>query len=85
MTFTKEQIEQIRQAAQTVIDITTHEAAIADALDNPEYLASEIIALTEWCSASIEHNANVARKVLELYSWPQGVAVEVKVQFNLPY
>lgn len=83
--YTASEVAQIQKSAQSVIDITIHEASIIDCLDNPEYLASEIIALVEWTSASISHNGAVASMVLNSYPWPMGVSVEVKNQFNLPY
>jgi hypothetical protein len=85
MTFTVAEIESIKQAAQAVIDITTYEAAKIDCLDNPEYLASEIIALVEWTSTKVEHNNAVAKLVLDSYNWPMGVSLPVKEQFNMPY
>jgi hypothetical protein len=85
MTFTVADIAAIQKACQSVIDVTIHEASINDCLDNPEYLASEIVALVEWCSMSIAHNGAVAKLVLDSYPWPMGVSVEVKAQFNLPY
>jgi hypothetical protein len=83
--YTGIELEQIKVAATSVIDIVLYEAAKVDATDNPEYLASEIIALVEWSSRAIAHNGAVAQLVLNSYPWPNGVGVEVKAQFNLPY
>ena len=85
MVFNVADIQSIKHAAETVISQATYQATRFDCLDNPEYLACEIIALVEWCSASINHNGAIAKLVLESYPWPQGVAIEVKAQFNLPY
>jgi len=83
--YTGIELEQIKKAAQSVIDMTVYNATRFDCMDNPDYLASEIIALVEWTSAHIEHNSAVARMALDSYPWPNGVSVEVKAQFNLPY
>jgi len=84
-TFTSEQVKGIKESAQRVTDLVLDSAKRIEALDCPQYLAVEIMALVEWCSPTIDQQSAVAKTVLDSYAWPCGVAYNVKAHFNLPY
>jgi len=82
--MTKELLQAIRQAVATVISMTTYNANKEQLLDCPDYLAYEIIDLTEICSPDVSVQRHVASKVLQ-HGWAQGTARIVKNYFELAY
>lgn len=83
--FTGDQAKQIRQAIDVVISQVKIQAKKNDALDIPEFIASEIIDLVEYCSPEIAMQQAVAKAVLDSGDWPNGTDAPVKKHFNLPY
>jgi hypothetical protein len=85
ITLNKEQQSVFNTVVQTVVEHTLYQASQVDALDNPEYLACEIIDLSQWCSPNLDWPQHIANKVLSSYNWPLGVYYPVKQFFGLAY
>jgi hypothetical protein len=83
--FSGDQAKQIRQAIDVVISQVKEQAKKNDAMDIPEFIASEIIDLVEWCTPEAEMQVAVAKAVLDQGDWPQGTDIPVKRHFSLPY
>lgn len=80
--LTPEQKEKVREIAKSVIDMALYNGKKEDALDNPEFLAYEIIDLTE-IKTELDLQRHVAYKVIKSHEWPQGVSGYVARQFDL--
>lgn len=85
MTFTSEQMKMIKNSVKSVVDQVLQNSKKNEAEDNPEFIASEIIDLTEWLASEIEMQKPIAKLVLEAHPWPNGVSVLIKRHFSLPY
>jgi hypothetical protein len=85
MTFDIETLKRIQFAARTVIEHAAYQTTRAEAEDNAEFIAHEVIDLTEWCSPSPDLCVPVAKLVLDSVTYPAGVRLAVCSYFNLPY
>ncbi|MBI2448865.1 hypothetical protein HYV49_01065 [Candidatus Pacearchaeota archaeon] len=62
--------ESIKRTARKILDLVLYNAKKDDALDIPEYVAYEIISLTEYMNDSEETSYIIANEILKLYSFP---------------
>ncbi|KKQ98663.1 MAG: hypothetical protein UT24_C0037G0002 [Candidatus Woesebacteria bacterium GW2011_GWB1_39_12] len=83
--MTQEEHESIEALANQIYNLAMYNAKRDDALDNPEYLAFEIISLSEYMADSPEHARMSASIIANSYELTKGTAVEIKKYYSLAY
>ena len=83
--MTKEEHESIEALANQIYNLAMYNAKCDDALDNPEYLAFEVISLSEYMAQSPEHARMSASIIANSYELTKGAAVEIKKYYSLAY
>lgn len=78
-------LKAIKECAARVYHMAMYNAVKNDAKDISEYVAGEIIDLSEWMSPDIDWTKHIAVQVMDLFKLPPGVSIHIKKHFDLPY